>query len=139
MFNMAEYQKVWRVKNHERIRHYQRLWIMNHPGYGKKMANAWRRKNKNKIKVIKRKYNSERRQIILHSSVTPDDLKGICKKYDWKCAYCGNAIKIRTHHGDPHGFDHVVALKFGGKHEVSNIVPSCKTCNVSKGRGFSYI
>lgn len=41
------------------------------------------------------------------------------------CHYCG---------GEAGGWDHVVPLFYGGANEVSNLVPSCFTCNRKKGR-----
>lgn len=39
------------------------------------------------------------------------------------CVYCGGEYKH---------LDHIVALNKGGKHILSNLVPSCENCNESK-------
>lgn len=41
------------------------------------------------------------------------------------CAYCGSATKLTI--------DHVVPISKGGQHRVGNVVPSCQSCNSSKG------
>lgn len=50
-----------------------------------------------------------------------------CKAYFGnRCAYCGKEAKTLTR-------DHVVPVKMGGRYQVDNIVPACKSCNSSKG------
>jgi len=44
--------------------------------------------------------------------------------YGGKCAYCQKEPWV--------DIDHIVATSRGGKHELSNIVPACKSCNSSK-------
>ena len=41
------------------------------------------------------------------------------------CAYCPRTTRLHI--------DHVVPLVRGGKHDISNIVPACESCNTSKG------
>ena len=49
-----------------------------------------------------------------------------CKKhFDYTCAYCGKATKKLAK-------EHFVPVSKGGVFTVSNIVPSCRTCNSSK-------
>lgn len=53
----------------------------------------------------------------------------ILKKYNERCAYCGDAIKIDNFH-----VDHIIPKKgiIPGKNELSNYNPSCCACNCSK-------
>ena len=44
-----------------------------------------------------------------------------------KCAYCGNA------RSDSYELDHIVSRSRGGTDRVSNLVVSCRDCNISKG------
>jgi 5-methylcytosine-specific restriction endonuclease McrA len=49
----------------------------------------------------------------------------LLQKYDGKCVCCGSLERIVP--------DHVVPLKRGGVHSLSNIQPLCWKCNTRKG------
>ncbi|AKG94317.1 HNH endonuclease [Polaribacter phage P12002S] len=51
----------------------------------------------------------------------------VWKKYDCKCAYCGNDLKY-----DKMQVDHINAKYLGGKDDVNNYNPSCRECNFYK-------
>jgi 5-methylcytosine-specific restriction endonuclease McrA len=59
--------------------------------------------------------------------ITTDEWRYILERYNYTCAYCGEAKKL--------GKDHVVPLSRGGTHTKNNIIPACKPCNVKKGDG----
>ena len=61
--------------------------------------------------------------------LTFEQWQEILVKYDHRCAYCGAP--------NPKTMDHVVSIKNGGLHTASNVVPSCKSCNSSKGSKLS--
>lgn len=48
----------------------------------------------------------------------------ILQKTNWHCAYCGVELGFN-------GFqvDHVVPLRLGGKDEMENMLPACRSCN----------
>ncbi|MGW5721027.1 HNH endonuclease [Amycolatopsis sp. NPDC003865] len=47
------------------------------------------------------------------------------RQYGYRCAYCSvRPGKLEK--------DHVVPLARGGRHAIANILPACKTCNISK-------
>jgi hypothetical protein len=50
-----------------------------------------------------------------------------------RCQYCGT--KLTPESGSPNSYeaDHGEPWSLGGKSELSNLVPSCRTCNRSKG------
>lgn len=45
-----------------------------------------------------------------------------------RCVYCGAQLRPEAMH-----VDHVVAFSRGGPTRLSNLVASCKTCNLKKG------
>lgn len=50
----------------------------------------------------------------------------LCQSYfGHKCCYCGGTGELTK--------DHLIPLKEGGKMEIANIVPACRSCNSSKG------
>jgi 5-methylcytosine-specific restriction endonuclease McrA len=53
-----------------------------------------------------------------------EDWQAILAKYGSRCAYCGASGKLTM--------DHVVPLARGGRHDPSNIVPACGSCNSRK-------
>jgi 5-methylcytosine-specific restriction endonuclease McrA len=57
--------------------------------------------------------------------ITTRQWKAILKKYGNKCLMCGATDKKLT-------MDHVLPLKSGGTHHVSNIQPLCMDCNRKK-------
>lgn len=57
--------------------------------------------------------------------ITKEEFKEICIKYGSKCVSCGSQ-EILT-------LDHIRPLAYGGKNEINNIQPLCKSCNSKKG------
>lgn len=51
----------------------------------------------------------------------------VWKKYDCKCAYCGNDLEYNKLQ-----VDHIDAKFLGGKDDISNYNPSCRECNFYK-------
>ena len=52
----------------------------------------------------------------------------IWRKYDCKCAYCGEDLKYKEMQ-----VDHIEAKCLGGKDDIENYNPSCRQCNFYKG------
>lgn len=51
----------------------------------------------------------------------------VYKMYDGHCAYCGNKISYEEMQ-----IDHIQPLALGGKDELSNMFPACRSCNKYK-------
>jgi 5-methylcytosine-specific restriction endonuclease McrA len=64
-----------------------------------------------------------RRSHYKDSSLTAQDWLLVLEDYAGRCAYC---------FGGANALDHVLPLSRGGKHELGNVVPACKSCNSSK-------
>lgn len=45
------------------------------------------------------------------------------------CFYCGTAIDMFDH------LDHILPIYYGGLNKMSNLVASCRRCNLDKGTG----
>lgn len=58
------------------------------------------------------------------NGVTIQEWEEIKKDYNYLCAYCNQKKTLEM--------DHIVPLSKGGKHDVDNVVPACKSCNSSK-------
>jgi 5-methylcytosine-specific restriction endonuclease McrA len=50
--------------------------------------------------------------------------KDVVDTYGNACFYCG---------GDFDWLDHYIPIKHGGDHTMTNVRPSCRTCNLAKG------
>jgi hypothetical protein len=87
----------------------------------------WQRNNKDKL----RKYNSQHR---IHD-VSDEEWEN-CKNYfNYRCGYCG--ILIEDHfvpfNGEIiHSDFHKEHVRHDGENDLSNCIPSCKSCNCSK-------
>jgi 5-methylcytosine-specific restriction endonuclease McrA len=57
--------------------------------------------------------------------VDPDSWQAVLAFYRYGCAYC------EADHWDQQ--DHCRPLSRGGRHDISNVVPSCAACNYGKG------
>ena len=51
----------------------------------------------------------------------------IYNKYNGRCAYCGNKITYKQMQKD-----HILAIHRGGKDEICNYNPACRSCNSTK-------
>lgn len=65
-----------------------------------------------------------RRAFVKGGRVTAQEWANLVALYCGLCAYCGNGGKMTQ--------DHDIPLSRGGKHEISNILPSCQFCNSKK-------
>jgi 5-methylcytosine-specific restriction endonuclease McrA len=122
--------KEWFQVNKEKRRKYYREYVRQyrkiHPQKSDPRASrAWKRKHPEKVS----QYNSNRRARNngLSGKIFAEQWKEIVEKYGKKCLRCGRGDVILT-------IDHILPLSGGGKHEISNIQPLCKSCNSKKGK-----
>ncbi len=71
-------------------------------------------------------YNRRRRAAKNGSggTVTTTEWRALCEQYDNRCLACGNTGPLTA--------DHIVPLSKGGRHDISNIQPLCRSCNSHK-------
>ena len=62
------------------------------------------------------------------SFMNKDLRKLVYRKFDGKCAYCGNYLEYKDLK-----IDHFIPKKLGGTEEFENLMPSCEICNHYKG------
>ncbi len=48
----------------------------------------------------------------------------IIEKYDYKCAYCGTKITLKSMQ-----VDHIKPQRNGGTDDIENLNPACRACN----------
>ena len=108
-----EYDRLYRERNAEKVLESRRLWTRNRtatrPEYAR-MASAKRR-----ARMMGNGY----------FQVTEKELAHVAHLYRNLCAYCqSNSIEH---------WDHVLPIARGGCHSIGNLLPSCQSCNQSKG------
>jgi 5-methylcytosine-specific restriction endonuclease McrA len=54
--------------------------------------------------------------------------KMLKEEWNYECAYCG----IKERHKEL-TLDHIIPIKKGGDDSYSNLIPACRSCNLSKG------
>jgi 5-methylcytosine-specific restriction endonuclease McrA len=101
-------------------------------------ATAWNRANKDRRKVIEKKWRDANMQGLVREAVrrraatrkgapalyfTPDQLAARAAYYGHRCWMCRAPMTE---------WDHVKPLTRGGWHCLSNLRPACRTCNASK-------
>lgn len=60
--------------------------------------------------------------------MSPEAKKKLLAKCNGHCAYCGRKLSLGTL-----TIDHFIPLSRGGSNVFSNLLPSCRACNVAKG------
>ena len=99
-------------------------YIRSHPESSKISSAKYHKENPQ----VHRESSSRRRARLAGAKIndfTEDMWEWLKEKYESRCAYCGNRF-------DRLDKDHVIPLSGGGNHTLSNIVPSCRPCNLHK-------
>lgn len=127
--------EAWRAKQRE----YQQTWLSK-PGNKQKrqaLVSAWMKNNRDRMNVAYKKWyvknqpalreaSLRRRELYGASEFTQEDWNSILDYFNYSCAYCLRLDVELT-------MDHMVPVSRGGEHTKENIVPSCKSCNSTKG------
>lgn len=77
-----------------------------------------------RLKAIHDRLRYSRKKAASHCVVTRHDLERLFARFDGRCFYCSSPAT---------DVDHVIPLARGGRHAIGNFVPSCRSCNDSKG------
>ena len=116
-----ENTRQWRRKSENKhiFRNNQKKYIK-----GKKFK-EWKKDNKDKFREyqIKRKMNKEHQ-------ISKEEWKFCLDYFDYSCAYCGMTeedAKIKYNN-----YLHKEHVEHNGSNDISNCVPSCKSCNSKK-------
>lgn len=118
-----EYNKKYRENNIEAAREYQIEYnIINADKVSARRAEY--SKNNREIYNIS---NQKRRARMkgLTSTLTVQEWKNAIEYFNNECCYCGRK--------EPLVQEHFIPVSKGGGYTANNIIPSCKSCNSSKG------
>jgi 5-methylcytosine-specific restriction endonuclease McrA len=111
--------ETWKQKNKEYFKNYRQI----NRERRRKQTNAWRQNNPEKTIIHKQNRRANERKV--QANYTIEQLKSAREYFDNKCAYCGKEKKLEQ--------DHFIPLSKGGEYTINNIVPTCRSCNSSKG------
>lgn len=131
---------AWQRANPERRAVNSAAYIARHPERETAHSGAWAKANSRRAAAYKAawvKENPERVAVTDHkrralklgvgATLTAEQWETIQAAHLWCCAYCGADTGVVGLH-----MDHVVPLSKGGRHDSTNVVPSCPSCNLSK-------
>lgn len=107
---------------------WQALWRKRHPNRAAALGKQKRDRNPELYRAIAVLTQSRRRarERSLPATLTLAEWEAIEAAYGHRCAYCGKKRKALTQ-------DHIIPVSKGGGTTMTNIIPSCITCNKRKG------
>ena len=120
---ILDYAKKYREENAEIVSNRKKLCYDKNTNYYKKISLEWSKANYDKTKIYWQRRRARKK--LLESTFTPNQWIVVKQSFDNKCAYCGKELKLHQ--------EHFIALSKGGEYTINNIIPSCQSCNSSKG------
>lgn len=108
---VKQYQALYRKRNRDRERERTRQWIQA---------------NLDKHRVGEERRRSKK--LSLPSTFTVEQWHACLEYFHCTCAYCG--VQQDFWHGLEQ--EHIIPVSRGGGYTADNIVPACKSCNLSK-------
>jgi len=146
---ILEKSRVYRDENREFVTDYNRKYYKNNKKVMDGHSKQYYQANEEKIKQYnldnKTTINQQRRNLhkknphinvincqnrrakkmALTATLTSNQWNSIRLTFNNKCAYCGKELPLAQ--------EHFLPLSKGGEYTHNNIIPSCKSCNSSKG------
>ena len=105
-----------------------RKWNAEHPGANGAHVMRWRAANKEKARLLRRRYKFNRRARVRGAFVEDVDPATVYERDKGICHICGKPTDSRVY-----SLDHVVALANGGEHSYANVKLAHLRCNSVKG------
>jgi 5-methylcytosine-specific restriction endonuclease McrA len=119
--------KMYNAANSERKKAYYREYNSKHAAKKSRASLLWQHANPEKARLQKKRAIHKRRALLRDSGstgFTSAQWLSLVERFGGCCAYCGKPGTT---------IDHVVPIAAGGRDEISNVLPACKSCNASKG------
>jgi len=122
----AYYRKEYDAKNKDRFQARKRIQRAKVKDVKEKYRTEWRKNNPEKYKIYCQKRRAKKN--LLLNTLTEAQWEFIKNSFNNQCAYCGKTAVLEQ--------DHFIPLTERGEYTHNNIIPSCKSCNRSKGTSF---
>ena len=116
--------KAWYDANSEKVKARNKVLRDTKSDKLKAVNKAWRDANPELVKMYNQTRRAKKASLIATLTLTQWD--NILIAFNNACAYCDEGD--RSLHQE-----HFIALSKGGGYDVTNILPSCQSCNSSKG------
>lgn len=133
----SERKRKWCEANREKISIRGKKYREDNKDKEAKRRNRYYEANKERYSEYQRQWSNANRDIKnslnqrrkarkrkLPATLTPEQWESTKQHFGNKCAYCGKELPLEQ--------DHFMPLSKGGEYALSNIIPSCKSCNCSK-------
>ena len=127
----AKQVAAWYALNRERMRHKRAEYRRLKKDRIKQQIARWRSKNRNIWRQFSRNYRARIKGAI--GSHTAEQWDKIKKTYQYYCHWGIHVSCPRILTDETATRDHIIPLSKGGTNYIDNIVPSCRSCNSSKG------
>jgi hypothetical protein len=118
-------------QNRERVSQWSRdnpekkqWWRRNNPDKVREIGRRWQQNNHTRTAQISQTRRARKRGNGVYR-IENRDIRQLYERFGGLCAWCGGMMATEL--------DHVQPIKRGGYHGLGNILPSCRTCNRSKG------
>lgn len=109
------------LANPEPYKKRSKNWVQNNADLKRELDKNYQLRNPEVFRLSKQRRKARK----LKNGIFDITNKEWTNIYSSNCIYCGSLKNIQA--------DHVVPLARGGTHSLGNLVPACKTCNLSKG------
>lgn len=117
----ARIQQTYRKAHPERTAATQQRWLAANPyHHAERSKRRWRNPEQRAVLLMARRAHRHRKRANGGAGLTPAQIREVLAK---PCAYCGRAATE---------IDHVMPLARGGRHELVNVAPACRSCNAKK-------
>lgn len=121
--------RQWYAENKEHASERGKRVYIENQHYIKERVKAWRKANPEKVKILAKVRDSNRRARLAaaEGTFTAAEIRAQFDYQQATCAYCGTSL-ARGYH-----VEHVEPIARGGRNDMSNILLACSPCNLSKG------
>ena len=117
--------RKWRSSNRKKMSELVRKWVVTHSDRMNELSRKWSAANPEKRALLESARRARKNGN--GGKVTAKEWQVLKEKYNYTCLQCGHRepkIKLTL--------DHVMPLKLGGRNDIGNAQPLCRSCNSRK-------
>ena len=118
-----EYRKNYRINNLEKVKETNKNYRKNNVEKVKEINRNYRKNNLTRGTITEN--NRKARKKLLPHTLTATQWERIKQEFNNRCCYCNRELPLAQ--------EHFLALSNSGEYTLNNILPSCQSCNSSKG------